>query len=133
MRPAARGTGAPRPGLKRPRQETRRPPKDTAGEQRRPLDVEPVPGSQSGGLADEGVLGRLLTRFLHRNVNDGFAGALPEWETALESLLASLEDLSDCRIPLRMLMAALKCARTGGERHLPSLPLEQRQLLENVQ
>ena len=89
--------------------------------------------SQLGGLADEGVLGRLLTRFLHRNVNDGFAGTLPEWETALEGLLASLEDLSDCRIPLRMLMAALKYARTGDERHLLSLPLEQRQLLENVQ
>ena len=85
--------------------------------------------SQLGTLADEGMLGRMLTGFLHESVHDGFAGSLPEWETALESLFASLEDLSDCRIPLRMLMAAVKYTKTCDERHLLSLPLEQRQLL----
>ncbi len=88
--------------------------------------------SQLGTLADEGMLGRMLTGFLHESVNDGFAGSLPEWETALESLLASLEDLSDCRIPLQMLMAAVKYTKTYDERHLLSLPLEQRQLLEGA-
>ena len=85
--------------------------------------------SQLGSLADDGLLGRMLTGFLHECVEDGFAGSLPEWETALEGLLASLEDLSDCRIPLQMLTAAVKYAKTGDERHLLSLPLEQRQLL----
>ena len=88
--------------------------------------------SQLGGLADDRVLGRLLTSFLHKNVEDGFTGPLPEWETALEGLFASLEDLSDCRIPLQMLRAALNYAKTGDERHLLSLPLEQRQLLEGA-
>ena len=88
--------------------------------------------SQLGGLVDDRVLGRLLTGFLHMSVDDGFAGSLPEWETALEGLFASLEDLSDCRIPLQMLRAALKYAKTGDERHLLSLPLEQRQLLEGA-
>ena len=88
--------------------------------------------SQLGDLADDGVLGRILTGFLHENVHDGFRGSIPEWEAALEGLLASLEDLSDCRIPLQMLMAALNYTKTGDERHLLSLPLEQRQLLEGV-
>ncbi len=85
--------------------------------------------SQLGTLADEGMLGRMLTGFLHESVHGGFAGSLPEWETALESLFASLEDQSDCRIPLQMLMAAVKYTKTYDERHLLSLPLEQRQLL----
>ena len=88
--------------------------------------------SQLGSLADTGVLGRILANFLHENVDDGFAGSLPEWETAFEGLLASLEDLSDCQIPLQMLRAAVNYTKTGDERHLLSLPLEQRQLLEAV-
>ena len=88
--------------------------------------------SQLGSLADDGVLGRILTNFLHMNVDDGFTGSLPEWEKAFEDLFASLEDLSDCQIPLQMLRAALNYTKTGDERHLLSLPLEQRQLLEGV-
>ena len=87
---------------------------------------------QLGSLADDGVLGRILANFLHVNVDDGFTGSLSEWETAFEDLFASLEDLSDCQIPLQMLRAALKYAKTGDERHLLSLPLEQRQLLEGA-
>ena len=88
--------------------------------------------SQQGSLADDGVLGRLLTGFLHKIVHDGFTGSLAEWETALEGLFASLEDLSECRIPLQMLRPALKYAKSGDERHLLGLPLEQRQLLEGT-
>ena len=88
--------------------------------------------SQLGSLLDDGILGRILTNFLRENIDHGFTGSLPDWENALESLFASLEDLPDCRIPLQMLRAALKYTKTGDERHLLSLPLEQRQLLESV-
>ena len=81
---------------------------------------------------DEGVVGRILTDFLRENVNDGFAGPLAEWETALESLTSSLADLPDCRIPVEMIQVAVRYTKTGDERHLLSLPLEQRRLLEEV-
>ena len=81
---------------------------------------------------DEGVVGRILTDFLRANIDDGFAGTLPDWETALESLASSLARLPDCRIPLEMLQAAVRYTKTGDERHLMSLPLEQRQLLEDI-
>ena len=79
-----------------------------------------------------GVVGRILTDFLKANVDDGFTGSLADWEPALEGLSASLADLPDCRIPVEMLQAAVRYAKTGDERSLLSLPLEQRQLLEGV-
>ena len=81
---------------------------------------------------EEGVAGRILTDFLKANIDDGLAGSLADWERALEGLAASLADLPDCRIPVEMLQAAVRYTKTGDERHLLSLPLEQRQLLENV-
>ena len=81
---------------------------------------------------DEGVGGRILTDFLKENVNDGFAGSLAEWETALESLASSLADLPDCHIPLEMLQVAVRYTKTSDKRHLLRLPLEQRQLLEDI-
>jgi len=81
---------------------------------------------------DDGVVGRILTDFLKANIEDGFAGALADWEAALESLTASLADLPDCRIPLDMLQAAVRYTKTGDEKQLLSLPLEQRQLLEDI-
>ena len=83
-------------------------------------------------LLDEGVVGRILTDFLKANIDDGFAGSLTDWEAALESLTASLVDLPDCRIPLEMLQAAVRYSKTGDGKHLLSLPLEQRQLLEDI-
>ena len=83
-------------------------------------------------LLDQGVIGRILTDFLKENVDSGFAGSLADWESALESLATSLADLSDCRIPVEMLQVAVRYTKTGDERHLLSLPLEQRQLLEGV-
>ena len=85
---------------------------------------------QLGRLADDGFLGRILTKFLHENADDGFAGSLHDRDAALGGLLASLEDLPDCRIPLRMLRAAMNCTKTGDESHLLSLSLVQRQSLE---
>ena len=79
-----------------------------------------------------GVAGRILTDFLKANVDDGFAGSLADWERALEGLTASLADLPDCRIPLEMLQVAVRYTKTGDGRHLLRLPLEQRQLLEDV-
>ena len=81
---------------------------------------------------DEGVIGRILTDFLKENVDDGFAGSLADWETALASLTSSLADLPDCRIPVDMLQVAVRYTKTGDKRHLLSLPLEQRQLLEDI-
>ena len=82
--------------------------------------------------ADRDAVGRILTGFLKANIDDGFAGPLADWEVALESLTSSLADLPDCRIPLEMLRAAVTYTRSGDERHLLSLPLEQRQLLEDI-
>ena len=79
-----------------------------------------------------GVVGRILTDFLKANVDDGFAGSLEDWERALESLSDTLADLPDCRIPVEMLQVAVRYTKTGDERHLLGLPLEQRQLLESV-
>ena len=81
---------------------------------------------------DDGVVGRILTDFLKTNVSAGLAGSLSDWETTLESLASSLADLPDCRIPLEMLQAAVRYTKTGDEKHLLSLPLEQRQLLEDI-
>ena len=82
-------------------------------------------------LLDEGVLGRILTDLLLDDV-ERFAGSLDEWENALGVLASSLADLADCQIPLRMLRAAVTYAKTGDEKKLLSLPLEQRQLLQEV-
>ena len=81
---------------------------------------------------DEGIVGRILTDLLKANIDDGFAGSLADWEAALESLTAPLVDLPDCRIPLKMLQAAVRYTKTGDEKQLLSLPLEQRQLLEDI-
>ena len=78
---------------------------------------------------DVGVRGKILTNFLHQTISHGLAGFLLEWEV-FDSMLASLEDVPDCRIPLHMLRAVFGYSTTGDERHLLSLPLEQRQLLE---
>ena len=88
--------------------------------------------NQFADLLDDGVVGEILTNFLYENVDHGFAGSLPDWEKVFESLFSCLEDLPDSRIPLQMLQAAVKYTKTGDKRHLLSLPLEQRQLLEDV-
>lgn len=79
----------------------------------------------------EGVLGRILTDLLIRNVQ-GFVGSLDEWEKALGALESSLVDLAECQIPLDMLRAAVAYTKTGDGRRLLTLPLERRQLLEEV-
>ena len=83
-------------------------------------------------LLDESVIGRILTDFLKENADTGFAGSLADWEKALERIASSLANLPDCRIPVEMLQVAVRYTKTGDERHLLSLPLEQRQLLEDV-
>ena len=83
-------------------------------------------------VPDEGVVSDILTDFLIENVDDGFTGSLADWESALGSLASSLSDLPDCRIPVEMLQVAVRYTKTGNERHLLSLPLEQRQLLEDI-
>ena len=84
------------------------------------------------GQLDEGVVGRILTDFLKESLDVGFAGSLADWESALESLASSLASLPDCRIPVEMFQVAVRYTKTGDERHLLSLPLEQRQLLEDI-
>ena len=80
----------------------------------------------------KGRMGGILTDFLKASVKDGLAGSLADWEQALESLTASLADLPNCRIPIEMLQVAVRYTKTGDERHLLSLPLEQRQLLKDA-
>ena len=80
----------------------------------------------------DGVVGRILTGFLQENVESDFGGSLADWETAFEALTSSLADLPDCRIPFEMLQVAVRYSKTGDERHLLNLPLEQRQLLEDI-
>ena len=83
------------------------------------------------GCLDDGVCSRTLIELLKASIDDGFEGDLPGWEQALRSIAASLDDLPTCRIPIDMLQVAVGCAKTGDERHLLSLPLEQRRLLED--
>lgn len=82
-------------------------------------------------LLHGGVLGRILTDLLMEKAWR-FAGSLDEWENALGGLDSSLADLPDCQIPLEMLHAAVTYSKTGDEKQLLRLPLEQRQLLQEV-
>ena len=100
------------------------------------------PGHPPGGAAalrelvtcppGAGVAGRILTGYLKANIEKGFHGDLAEWARELDRLAASLSDFADCRIPIDMIRAAVGHAKTGDERHLLSLPIEQRQLLQDV-
>ena len=83
-------------------------------------------------IRDHGVVGAILTEFMIESVEKGLEGSLADWERALEDLASTLDDLPDCRIPLEMLEAAVRYAGTGDKRHLLSLPLEKRQLLEEI-
>ena len=80
----------------------------------------------------EGRMSGILTDFLKANIKDGFTGSLADWEPALDSLTASLADLPSCHIPVEILQVAVRFTKTGDERHLLSLPLEQRQLLKDA-
>ena len=84
-----------------------------------------------GGLIEQGVLGAILTDLLIESVGS-LASAIRDWEAAIDSLAASLDELPDCRIPMDMLRAAVQYTRTADEKHLLRLPLEQRQLLRDV-
>ncbi len=96
----------------------------------------------SGGLAklqdlfvellDDGVIGKVLTEFLIENAENGFAGPLAEWETALDAIDSAVAKRSECRIPVEMLRAAVTYAKTGDEKRLLTLPTEQRELLEDI-
>ena len=55
-----------------------------------------------------------------------------ELNTEDVSLVSSLADVPDCRISVEMLQVAVRYTKTGDERHLMRLPLEQRQLLEDI-
>ena len=84
-----------------------------------------------GCLPEEGVLGAILTDFLIESI-DSLAGALHDWEIAIDSIASSLDELPDCRIPLEMLRAAVQYTKTAEEKHLLRLPLEQRELLRDI-
>ena len=96
----------------------------------------------SGGLAklqdlfvellDDGVIGNVLTEFLIDNAENRFPGPLAEWETALDAIDSTVANRSECRIPVEMLRAAVTYAKTGDEKRLLTLPIEQRELLEDI-
>lgn len=79
----------------------------------------------------EGVLGIILTDF-HLEISNEFEGSHDEWNVCLKRLADSLSDLPDTQIPLQMLNAEVRFAKTGDITHLLELPLEQRQLLLDV-
>ena len=82
-------------------------------------------------VLDEGILGNILTDFLFENLN-AFKGSLEEWDECLSDLATSLADLPDSLIPVEMLDAAVRYTKTADQKHLLKLPLEQRQLLEDI-
>ncbi len=82
-------------------------------------------------LLHEGVLGGVLTDLLIDNISH-FKGSLDDWDNAIEALASSFADLPDCQIPLKMFHVAVAFAKTGDEKQLLRLPLEQRQLLQEV-
>ena len=87
--------------------------------------------SLMASMLHEGVLGRILTDLLIDSVSR-FEGSLDEWESALGGVASSLADLPDCQIPLGMLHTAVTYTKTGDKKQLLRLPLEQRQLLQDV-
>ena len=87
--------------------------------------------SQLASLLHEGILGAILTDLLIDNVSS-FAGSLEDWESAIDGLVSSLADLPDTQIPLEMLHVAVGHTKTGDEKQLLRLRLEQRQLLQDL-
>ena len=85
-----------------------------------------------GDLLNERILGDVLTDFLNESIGEDFVGSLSDWDSTFESLAFLLSNVPDCRIPLEMFQAAVRHNKTGDEKHLLSLPLEQRQLLEEL-
>ena len=81
---------------------------------------------------DRSLVGSVLTGFLKAHAEHGFAGEPADWERALQEAARALTDLPSCRIPLAMLQAAVRYSKSGDEKHLLALPLEQRQLLEEL-
>lgn len=80
---------------------------------------------------DKGILGNILTDFLFENLN-AFNGSLKEWDECLNGLSTSLANVEDSLIPFEMLNAAVRYTKTADKKHLLGLPLEQRQLLEDI-
>jgi len=69
--------------------------------------------------------------FLRGN-GEGRAGTVEDWRSARDCMACPLDDLTDCRIPIEMLRTAVQYTKTGDEKHLLRLPLEQRELLRDV-
>lgn len=80
----------------------------------------------------EGVIERVLIKFLIENVNEGFEGSLGKWEEMFDSLAKEIDDHPNLVIPLRMTRVAVLYNKSREESHLLELPLEERQLLEEV-
>ena len=80
----------------------------------------------------DGVVGKILTQFLQECASEGFHGSRSDWERALDWINTSTADLTDCQIPVQMLEAAVMHCKTGDEKHLLTLPLEQRKLVEDI-
>jgi hypothetical protein len=80
---------------------------------------------------DRGHMGEILTGFLAKAVTQ-LQGSLEDWERFLARLRDIVGDLKDCQIPLAILSSAVRFTKTGDQRYLMQLPLEQRQLLETA-
>ena len=75
------------------------------------------------------VVDRVLTDVLKASIDRGFPGSLADWERVLRIVA---DTFVDSIVPITMLQVAVSYAKTGDERHLFGVPLEQRRLLESI-
>ncbi len=96
-----------------------------------PLGFEKIQDLLSG-LHDNGVAIEVITDFILENVDHGFQGSIEEWETTFESLSRRLVDFPNLDIAFEILKTVVRFKNTGDKDHLLRLPLEQRQLIEEI-
>ncbi|HEX5462244.1 MAG TPA: tetratricopeptide repeat protein [Steroidobacteraceae bacterium] len=87
--------------------------------------------TDSRELYEPTALGEILTLFVI-NVVKNLRGSIEEWEFALTGLRDSLAGIKECVIPISLLAAAARFDKLQDRKALLQLPLEQRQLLQDV-
>lgn len=83
-------------------------------------------------MHDDGVVIEIVTNFILENVDKGFPGTNDEWETTFESLSQQLIEFPNLSIAFEILKVVVRFTNTGDQGHLLRLPLEQRELIEEI-
>ncbi len=81
---------------------------------------------------DDGVVIEIVSNFILENVDKGFPGTIDEWEAAFESLSQQLGKYPNLSIAFEILKVAVRFTNTGDRGYLLRLPLEQRELIEEI-